>query len=223
MQSRQCLANGRAVVRTWPPHPQSIKKRDYRGRSAGHLAKDAAALVLYRLRRSYAASRQMLHQAQKKWKIVFSDPLFIQRQNEIAGAGVHQKIRVLDTLRDALVGEQFADVISGQKAGEIFRRNSGTDRHTASLRCLVWSQWTRQRKKHPLLRRRDGPDVERVTFGEGPHDFLDQHFWRRGAGSDAEASHVLKIVPINVAGALHEKCPRTARFLRHFLEALRVR
>src|SRR5262245_55014118 len=107
MQARQCLANGRAVVRTWAPDPQSVKKSDDRGRPAGDLAKEAAVLVLYRLRTSDAASRQMLHQAQKKWQIVFGNPLFIQCQNEIAGAGVHQKIRVLDALRDALVGEQF--------------------------------------------------------------------------------------------------------------------
>src|SRR5262245_24905556 len=162
MQARQCLANGRAMVRTWPPNPQSVKKCDDRGRPAGDLAKEGAALVLYRLRTGDAASRQMLHQAQKKWQIVFGDPLFIQRQNEIAGACVHQKIRVLDALRDALGAEKLADVVSGHTAGVIFRRNVGIDGHTGSLRRLVGSQWTRQRKKHPLLhcdptRRRSEP------------------------------------------------------------------
>src|SRR5262245_12853431 len=44
MQARQCLANGRAVVRTWAPDPQSVKKSDDRGRPAGDLAKEAAVL-----------------------------------------------------------------------------------------------------------------------------------------------------------------------------------
>src|SRR4029450_2695460 len=148
-----------AVIQTWPPDSQSVEKRDDRGRPSGDLAKEATVLVLYRLRTGDATSRQMLHQAQEKRQIAFSDPLFVQSQNEIAGPGVHQKIRVFDALCDALVGEQFADVISGQKAGEIFRRNVGVDGHIGSLRRLVGSQWTRQRKKHPLLRRRDGLDV----------------------------------------------------------------
>ena len=38
--------------------------------------------------------------------------IFIQREDEIAGAGVHQEIRVLDALRDAFVGEKFADVVT---------------------------------------------------------------------------------------------------------------
>src|SRR5215510_657658 len=77
MQMRQCLANSRAVVRTWPPDPQSVEKRDDRGRPSGDLVKEATVLVLYRLRTGDATIRQMLHQAQEKRQIAFSDPLFV--------------------------------------------------------------------------------------------------------------------------------------------------
>src|SRR5262249_59691130 len=101
------------------------------------------------------------------------DALFIERKNEIAGTGVYQKIGVLNPLGDALVGEQFANVISGKKAGEIFRRNVGVDRHTASLRRLVLPQRSGQWGEYPLLRRRNGLDIEYVALGERTHDFLD--------------------------------------------------
>ena len=133
-----------------------------------------------------AARRQMLHQPEEERQVAFGDALFVERENEIAGAGVHQKIGILDALGDALVGEQFADVVAGEKAGEIFRRDVGIDRHEASLRRLVLPQRAGQREEHPLLRRRDGFDVECVALGKGVDDFLDQNFGRGGTGGDAE-------------------------------------
>ena len=71
----------------------------------------------------------MLHQAEKERKIGLGDALLIQRENEIAGTGVQQEIRVLHALGDALVGEQFADVVALQKIGELVRGDVGIDRH----------------------------------------------------------------------------------------------
>jgi len=84
----------------------------------------------------------MLHEPQKKRQVVFGNALFIEGEDEIAGAGMHQKIRILDAFSDAFVREQFADVINRKEAGEIVRRDVGVDRHAASLRRLVVTQWT---------------------------------------------------------------------------------
>src|SRR5215475_4034430 len=178
MKSCERLAHGGAMVWTGPPDPQSVEKSHDGGGSAGDLAENATLPVSHRLRASDAPRGKVLHETEEKWQIAFGHALFIKRHDEIAGAGVHQKIGILHTLRDALVSEQFAKVIYGQKAGEIFRRNVGVDRHTASLRRLMRSQLTRQRKEYPLLRRRDGFNIKLVPFGEGAHDLLNQHLGR---------------------------------------------
>jgi len=54
---------------------------------------------------------------------------FIEREDEIALAGMDQEIRVLDPLRDALVGQKLADIVAGQKGPKILRRNVGIDGH----------------------------------------------------------------------------------------------
>ena len=92
MQPGQRFAHRRAVAGVWPPDPQAVEKCDDRRRAAGDLAEHAALLVLDRLRTGDAARRQMLHQAEKKRQVAFGDALLIERENEIAGAGVHQKI-----------------------------------------------------------------------------------------------------------------------------------
>ena len=43
-------------------------------------------------------------------------PALIERQDEIAAAGVDQEIGVLDPLGNALVGQEFAKVVAGQEA-----------------------------------------------------------------------------------------------------------
>ena len=131
MQPRQSLAHGRAVAGIRPPDPKPVKKGDDRRRPAGDLAEHTAMRILHRLRTIDVARRQMLHQPQEEWQIAFGDALFIKRENEIAGAGMHQEIGILYAFSDALVGQQFADVVSRKKAGKIFRRNVGVDRHVS--------------------------------------------------------------------------------------------
>src|SRR5262245_25352124 len=137
MQPRQSLSDGRAVCWTGPPDPQSIEKGYDRSGPARDLAKNTALAVFHRLRTSDAALGKMLHEPEKKRQIVFGNALFIECENEIAGTGMHQEIRILDAFRYAFVGEQIADVINRKEAGEIIRRDVGVDRHAASLRRLV--------------------------------------------------------------------------------------
>src|SRR5690349_17020618 len=109
MQPRQRGAEPRTVGGRRPPDPQAFEKRDDGSRPAGDSAKHIALTVLDRLRASDAAAREMLHQAEEEWQVFGGNPLFIECENEAAVAGMDQEVRVLDPLRDALVGQQRAD------------------------------------------------------------------------------------------------------------------
>jgi hypothetical protein len=73
----------------------------------------------------------MFHQRQEERDVFRRDPLFIERQDEIAGSGVDEKVRVLDALGDPLVGEELAQIVIRQEIGQVFRRNVGIDGHDA--------------------------------------------------------------------------------------------
>ncbi len=72
---------------------------------------------------------QMRHQPEKERQVASFDALLIQRENEMAGAGVQQEVGILDALGDALVGQQFADVVTAQKRREFVGGDVGIDRH----------------------------------------------------------------------------------------------
>jgi hypothetical protein len=42
---------------------------------------------------------------------------------------VDEVVRILDTFRDALIGEQLSDVVTGEKGPEVFRHHIGVDGH----------------------------------------------------------------------------------------------
>jgi len=71
----------------------------------------------------------MLHQRQKERQVALGNPPLVERQDEVAAAGMDEKIRVLDAFRDALVGKQLADVVIGEEGREVFRRDIGIDSH----------------------------------------------------------------------------------------------
>src|SRR5262249_50096904 len=136
MQLRQRCAEPRTMGGRWPPDPQAFEKGDDRGRPARDRAEHVTLAVLDRLWAGDAAAREMLHQAEEERQVLGGHPLFVQRENEAAVAGMDQEIRVLDPFRDALVGQQRADIVSRKKLGELFRRNVGVDGHHL-LRALL--------------------------------------------------------------------------------------
>ena len=135
MQPRQRLAQRRAVRGAGPANPHAVEKSDDRGRPPGQPAQRLAGAVLHRLRAGDAAARQMLHQRQKERQVALGDAPLVERENEIAAAGVDQKIRVLDAFGDALIGKKLTDVVAGKERREVFRRDVGIDGHE-SLQCL---------------------------------------------------------------------------------------
>ena len=145
----------------------------------------------------------------------------VEREDEIAAAGVDQEVRVLDAFGDALVGEQFADVVAGEKGRELFRRDVGVDGHAYSAASVSLS--TRGSGKNMLfLGGGHGLHAHRIALGEGADDLLDQDLRRRGAGGDAEASDRAEHRPVDLGGALHQRRARTARALCDLLEPLGV-
>ena len=74
----------------------------------------------------------MLHQGEEERQVLGGDAPLVEREDEIAAAGVDQEVRVLDPFGDPLVGEQLADVVAGEKGREVLRRHIGVDGHNYS-------------------------------------------------------------------------------------------
>src|SRR5262245_2332393 len=72
----------------------------------------------------------MLHQAEKERQVLGRHPLLVERQDVGAGRGVDQKVRVLHPLRDALVGQELAKLVAGEKIRQFLRGNVGIDGHS---------------------------------------------------------------------------------------------
>src|SRR5579871_4235776 len=132
MHPGQYVADGRAVRDTRPARPDAFDEVDDRGRPASERAKTLAALRHDRLRTGNAASRQMRHQPKEERQVAKCDALLVQGQKERALLRVHEKVRILDALGDALVGEQVADVVTLQERRELFSGDVGVDRHRMS-------------------------------------------------------------------------------------------
>src|SRR5229473_1260319 len=109
--------------------PDAFQKIDDRRRTAGQSAQRFAALVFHRLRTADALAGEMRHQAEEKRQVVPCDALFIQRQDEVARGGVEQEIGILDALGDALVGQQFADLVSAEKLRKFVGGDVSVNRH----------------------------------------------------------------------------------------------
>src|SRR5260370_195692 len=71
----------------------------------------------------------MGHQPEKKRQVAFRDALLVQGEDEISGRGVQQEVGILDALGDALVGQEFADVVLVQEFRKFVGGDVGVDRH----------------------------------------------------------------------------------------------
>ena len=83
-----------------------------------------------------AARGEMLHQREKERQILSRHPFLVEREDEIAAAGVDEKIRVLNPLGDAFVREQFADVVTGKEGGKLLGHDIGVDGHASASRSV---------------------------------------------------------------------------------------
>ena len=73
----------------------------------------------------------MFHQREEERDVFRRDALFVERQDEIAGGGVDEEVRILHPLGDPLVGQELAEIVVRQEIGQVFRRNVGIDGHDA--------------------------------------------------------------------------------------------
>jgi hypothetical protein len=109
--------------------PDAFQKIDDRRRAAGQRAQRFAAFALHRLRTIDAVRGQMRHQVKKERQVAFGDALLVQRQDEVSGRGVQQEVGILDALGDALVGQQFTDVVMLQEFRKLVGGDVGVNRH----------------------------------------------------------------------------------------------
>src|ERR1700720_2700372 len=76
----------------------------------------------------------MLHERKEKRKVSFVDPLFIEREDEIAGIGVQKIIGILNPFGNSFQGTNVAKIIVAKKASEVRLVDFGIDSHGASAR-----------------------------------------------------------------------------------------
>src|SRR5437660_742028 len=77
----------------------------------------------------------MAHQVDEEWQVRFAHPLLVEGENVVARAGVQEEVRVLDAFRDALAGEQFAELVLFEEGAQRLVGYVGVDRH--GCRCRV--------------------------------------------------------------------------------------
>src|SRR5262249_57109224 len=94
--------------------PNAVEEVTHGRGRAGDLPQPPAPPVLDRLRTADAARVQVLHQGEKKRQVLGRHAPLVEGENEIAATGVDEEIRILDTFSDALIGEQFSDVVSSK-------------------------------------------------------------------------------------------------------------
>jgi len=133
MQAGQCNTHLAAMLDGRAAHPHAFEEGDQRRRPACELADHGAIFLMYGLRAADALGGQMLHQAKEKRQVGGVHPLLVERQDVGAGRGVEQEVRVLHALRDAFVGQQFADVVVGQECAEFDFRDVGVDGHGSDV------------------------------------------------------------------------------------------
>src|SRR5882757_7651653 len=146
MKLGQRVAEPRAMRRGRPADPHAVQEGDDRGRTPGEPSERLALAVLHRLRAGQSARREMLHQTEKERQIIRGDALLVERENEIAATGVQEKIRVLDALRDAFIGQKIAEVVGAQECRNFLGRDIGIDGHgsTGRLRVFRWVAFPRR-------------------------------------------------------------------------------
>ncbi len=129
MQPGERGADRGAMERLNAARPHSGEEGHQCRRAAAQLAQSDAVPGLDRCRTGDTLCREMLHQSDEKRQILGRNPLFIERQNEIAALGGDEKIRVLDALGDAFARQHLANVVKRDKGSELVIGNIGINGH----------------------------------------------------------------------------------------------
>src|SRR5580704_12723177 len=136
MQPGESGADRRAMKWLDTARPHSGEEGHQCRRAAAQFAQGSAVPALDRGRAGDVLCREMLHQSDEKRQILERDPLFIERQDEIAALGGDEKVRVLDTLGDALARQHLADVVKRDKGSELVIGNVGIYSHRFFCRVI---------------------------------------------------------------------------------------
>ena len=160
VHARQRLADLAAMDRLRPTQPDAVEKGDDRRGAAGEAAERLAVLRPDRLRAGDAALGEMLHQADEERQVALVHPLFVEREDELAGVGVQQVVGVLDPFGDALEGEDAAEVVASYKSFQRLVGDFSVNGHDASAVTL-------KREPRPLCPRAGRGDTARRSVVMG--------------------------------------------------------
>src|SRR5262249_38528352 len=94
VQPRERTAERGTMSWRGPSNPHPIEEGDDRRRPSCDRAENLALTVLDRLRTGDVAAGEMFHEAEEERQILCRHALLIQRQDEIALAGMDQEVRV---------------------------------------------------------------------------------------------------------------------------------
>jgi hypothetical protein len=98
-----------------PAHPQPFQEGDECGGATGELAQVAALSIAHRRRAGDATRGKVLHESEKIWQVLSLNALFIEGEDKCPRCSVDKVVGVLDTLGDALEGQQIAEAIAGDE------------------------------------------------------------------------------------------------------------
>jgi len=76
----------------------------------------------------------MLHESEEERQVSLINPLFIERQDEVAGIDVQDIIGILNPFGNSFQGQNVAKIIIGKKAGKLRFIDFGVNSHGASAR-----------------------------------------------------------------------------------------
>ncbi len=146
-----------AMVRVRRLHRDPVEEADDRRGAAAERAERRSVAVADRLRAGQPAGSQVLHQVDEERQVAGPHPLLVQGEDVGAGGGVQEEVGVLDAFRDALVGEQPADLVIGEEVGQRRVGYLGVDGHVV-LPGLMGNVWAVARRRGG-----DGPDEARAS------------------------------------------------------------
>src|SRR5690606_26196763 len=129
MQLCQRLADRAAVDGRRTAWPHAFEEGDDRRRAPGKVAAQAAVIALHRQRAGDVAPGAMYHQAEEERQLVAVAALCVERQDVGRLGRVQQEVRVFRALRDALVGQQIANVVIAQECAKLLLGDVGVDGH----------------------------------------------------------------------------------------------
>ena len=131
VQPREGVAQRPAMRQPHPALRNADQEGDERRRPPAQFAQRLAVAAVDRGGAGDALGGEVVHQAEEEGQVVRRHPLFVEGQDEAAAVGFEEVVGVLHPFGDALIGQQFPDIVFGQESLEGVVVDFGIDGHEA--------------------------------------------------------------------------------------------